>query len=193
MHCDRTFACVSWLHTVWFFNPSRIVCLLFIWCSHMYQNWSWVFSSRRLCLIFLGFAVPLRHCYHNRMSFWCDWQQNQLLSHNPILVWFIPHKINNPLLSSLCGFSLDYTLLYLCHCRCHFLHNHICDFHTDLSFALFLLSQLSCQILMEIRTLSIDFLFKLASSLSLWYSVTIPQTCNKIYLLLFLPCSLKFN
>ena len=93
-----TLACFSWTHPVLLCTPSQTSCLLFIWCSHPYRTWYWTLVSRCMFLLWSAFIMPLRNIFLDWLYIWCGSQRTQLLSHNPMLAWLIPHKINNSLL-----------------------------------------------------------------------------------------------
>ena len=167
-YCLCTLTCISWLHPVRICIPSRTVCIISFWCSHLDRNWSWLLASRCLCLIWTAFKMSLRHRFLDQISFWCDWQQTKPLYHNTMLTCFISIKINNPLLYSLCRLSTEYTFLYLC----HDLHGLLCSFCTSLSFCVVtvitpLLSKFKWQFIIYQLNVDLKWLSPWASDIAL--------------------------
>ena len=156
----------------------------------MCWNWYWEFSSRCMCLLWPSSAMPLIHICLDQMYYLSYWQKTQPLSHNPMIDFLIPGKINNLLPSYLCGLSLEYTFLGIYHC--HNIHGHFCVFHNDrlfLHFFCYHISSVEFRWQFGIYQLNVDLhsLDPWASSIYLLYiSHVIEFTCCY-----FLPCSIN--
>ena len=137
--CLCMFSCVSWPRPVLICTPLQTSCLIFLWCSHLCQNWYWALASRKMCLLWpclfwTEFSMPWKHRCLDQFYSLCDWQKTQPLSRYTMIPLLITCKRNNPLLYYLCVLSLDYTFLGLFCFPRHNLHGHLGGFHNDRSF-----------------------------------------------------------
>ena len=130
--CLRMFSCVSWPHPVLLCTPIQTNYLLFFLCLHPCWNWSWGLASRRPCLVWPSFAIPLRYRCLNQISYLCYWRQTQILSRNIMLDWLIPRKITILYYFLCVAFPLSRTSLASTNATTS--TNHLCSFHHYQSF-----------------------------------------------------------